>query len=94
MGRRNAHAHGKRYLHGRNGHLRLAISLNNSNAVQGSIVTVGAGSSLLFNTNSGTITTYNVGGLAGSGNIALADGIYALTVSAGGNGGARPTAAP
>ena len=63
-----------------------AISLNNANAVQNSTVTVGTNNGLLFNTNSGAIATFNVGGLAGSGNISLADGSHALTLSAGGNG--------
>ena len=60
--------------------------MNNANAVQNSTVTVSANNSLLFNTNSGAITTFNVGGLAGSGNIGLADGSYPVTLSAGGNG--------
>ena len=63
-----------------------AISLNNANAAQDSTVTVGANSDLLFNTNSGAIATFNVGGLAGSGNFSLADGSHALVLSAGGNG--------
>ncbi len=54
--------------------------------LQNSTVTVSTNNGLLFNTNSGAIATFNVGGLAGSGNISLADGSYALTLSAGGNG--------
>ena len=54
--------------------------------MQNSTVTVSTNNSLLFNTNSGAITTFNVGGLAGSGNISLADGSYPVTLSAGGNG--------
>ena len=63
-----------------------AILLNNPNAVPYSTVTVGVNNGLLFNTNSGAITTFNLGGLAGSGNVSLADGSHALTLSAGGNG--------
>ena len=63
-----------------------SISLNNANAVQDSTVTVSTNNSLLFNTNSGTIATFNFGGLAGNGNIRLADGSHALTLSTGGNG--------
>ena len=66
---------------------------NNANAVQNSTVTVSANNSLLFNTNSGAITTFNVGGLAGSGNVSLADGSYALTLTSAATGPARPTAA-
>ena len=54
--------------------------------MQNSTVTVSTNNGLLFNTNSGAITTFNVGGLAGSGNISLADGSYPVTLSAGGNG--------
>ena len=64
------------------------VLLNNANAVPNSTVTVSANNGLLFKTNSGAITTFSVGGLAGSGNINLADGSYALTLSAGGNGAA------
>ena len=63
-----------------------AISLNNANALQNSTVTVSTNNSLLFNSNSGAITTFNVGGLAGGGNISLADGGFDVTLSAGGNG--------
>ena len=63
-----------------------AIGLNNANAVQDSTLTVSVNNDLLFNTGNGAITTFNVGGLAGSGNIGLADGSHALTLSAGGNG--------
>ena len=66
-----------------------AIALNNANAVQNSTVTVGVNNGLLFNTNSGAIATFNVGGLAGSGNINLADGSHAVTLSVGGNGAAH-----
>ncbi len=60
-----------------------SLSLNNANAVQNSTVTVNNNNSLLF--SGGTITTFNVGGLAGGGNILLADS-SALTLSVGGNG--------
>ena len=63
-----------------------AIALNNANALQNSTVTVAANNGLLFNTNGGAIATFNVGGLAGSGAVSLADGSYAVTLSAGGNG--------
>ncbi|MGA2256522.1 MAG: autotransporter-associated beta strand repeat-containing protein, partial [Thermoguttaceae bacterium] len=63
-----------------------AISLNNANAVQNSTVTVIPNDGLLFNSNSGAIATYNIGGLAGNGNISLADGSYAIALSVGGNG--------
>ncbi len=63
-----------------------SISLNNANALQNSTVTVSSNNSLLFNSNSGAIATFNVGGLAGDGNISLADGSHAVTLSAGGNG--------
>ena len=63
-----------------------SISLNNANALKNSTVAVSINNSLLFNSNGGTITTFNVGGLAGSGNISLADGSHAVTLSAGGNG--------
>ena len=63
-----------------------AISLNNAGAAQNSTVTVGINNGLLFNSNSGAIATFNVGELAGSGSITLADGSYAITLSAGGNG--------
>ena len=65
-----------------------ALVLNNANAVQNSTVTLSANSSLLFNSNGGAITTFNLGGLAGSGNITLADGSYPVTLSAGSNGAA------
>jgi len=65
-----------------------AIVLNNANAVQSSTVTLSANSNLLFNSSGGAIATFNVGGLAGSGNITLADGSYPVTLSAGGNGAA------
>ena len=59
--------------------------MGNTNAVQNSTVIVNLNNSLLFNSSSGAITTFNVGGLSGSGNIALADS-SALTLSVGGNG--------
>ena len=62
------------------------ISLNNTNAAPNSTVSVNSNNSLIFKTNSGAITTFNVGGLAGGGNIDLADGSHALTLCAGGNG--------
>ncbi len=63
-----------------------AISLNNAQAVQNSTVTAGPNNGLLFNTNGGAISTFNVGGLAGGGDISLSDGVHSLTLSAGGNG--------
>ena len=63
-----------------------AIALNNVNALQNSTVTLGINNGLLFNTNSGAIATFNVGGLCGSGNINLADGSHAVTLCVGGNG--------
>ena len=63
-----------------------AISLNNAIALQNSTVTVGVNNGLLFNSNSGAIPTFYLGGLAGSGNITLADGSYAIALSTGGNG--------
>ena len=63
-----------------------SIALNNANALQNSTVTLVAGNGLLFNTNGGAIGTFNVGALAGSGNITLADGSHAVMLSAGGNG--------
>ncbi len=59
--------------------------MNNANALQNSTVTVNTNNSLLFNFGSGTIATFNVGGLSGSGNISLADG-GPLALSLGGNG--------
>ena len=61
------------------------ISLNNANAVENSTVTVGPGGGLTFSTNGGSIPTFNVGALAGVGNITLADNSYAVTLNAGGN---------
>ena len=46
---------------------------------------MGVNNGLIFNTNGGAITTFNVGSLAGSGNVALADGGHVLTLGAGGN---------
>ena len=63
-----------------------AISLSNASAAANSTVTASVNNALLFNSNSGAITTFNVGGLAGNGNIGLADGSHALTLSAGGDG--------
>ncbi len=63
-----------------------AISLNNANALPNSTVTVSVNNGLLFNSSSGAITTFNLGGLAGSGSIILADGSYPVVLSAGGNG--------
>lgn len=40
---------------------------------------------LAFNTNYGAITTFNLGGLSGNGNIKLSDGINAVTLNVGGN---------
>ena len=63
-----------------------AIALNNANALSNSTVTVNINNGLRFNTNNGAITTFNVGALAGAGNIGLSDGTYPVTLSAGGNG--------
>jgi fibronectin-binding autotransporter adhesin len=63
-----------------------SLSLNNANALPNSTLTVTNSNSLVFNTNFGAIATFNVGALAGSGNISLADGGHAVTLSAGGNG--------
>ena len=49
-------------------------------------MTVSSNNSLLFNTNSGAIATFYLGGLSGSGKISLADGSFPVTLSAGGNG--------
>jgi fibronectin-binding autotransporter adhesin len=62
------------------------ISLNNAGAVQNSTVTASFNNDLLFNSSSGAITTFNLGGLAGSGSINLSDGSYPITLSVGGNG--------
>ena len=62
------------------------IALNNVNAVQYSTVNVSSNGNLLFNTTNGAITTFNVGGLSGNGNITLADGSHPLTINVGGNG--------
>ena len=62
------------------------LSLNNASALQNSTVTVSASNTLLFNSNSGAIATFNVGGLTGSGSIGLADGNYPVTLNVGGNG--------
>ena len=62
------------------------LSLNNAGALQNSTVTVSASNTLLFNSNSGAIATFNVGGLTGSGSIGLADGNYPVTLGVGGNG--------
>jgi autotransporter-associated beta strand protein len=63
-----------------------AISLNNANALPNSTLTVATNGGLRFNTNNGAITTFSVGGLAGGGNIALADGNRPVTLSIGGIG--------
>ena len=63
-----------------------AIALNNANAVLNSTVTVSTNNGLLFTTDSGAIAAFNVGGLSGNGSVNLADGSYALTLSAGGDG--------
>ena len=63
-----------------------AISLNNASTMPNSVVTVAANNGLLFNSNSGAIAVFSLGGLAGSGNICLADGAYPITLSVGGNG--------
>jgi fibronectin-binding autotransporter adhesin len=65
-----------------------ALAINNANALPNSTVTVNAVNGLLFNTSGGALTAFNVGALAGSGNISLADGSHALTLNAGGNGAA------
>ena len=63
-----------------NGTLRLA----DPNAVQNSTVSVGASGSLTFKSGLGNA---NLGGLAGSGNITLADaGSAPITINVGGNG--------
>ncbi len=65
------------------------LVLNNAAAVQNSIVTLSASSGgLMLNTNAGSITTFYVGGLAGSGSGSLTDiyGYYSATLSIGGSG--------
>ena len=65
--------------------MSVAIALNNANAVQNSTVIVNPGNLLLFNSNSGAIKTFNLGGLSGNGGISLVGG-YPVTLSVGGNG--------
>ncbi len=65
-----------------------AIALSNGNAIANSTLSVGSNNGLLFNTNGGAIAAFNVGALAGNGNIALADGAFAVTLAVGGNGAA------
>ena len=65
--------------------MTVAIALNNANAVKNSTVIVNPGNLLLFNTNSGAIKTFNLGGLSGYGGISLFGG-YPVTLSVGGNG--------
>ena len=62
------------------------LQLASANAAPQSIVTVNSNSELTFNTGNGSITTFNVAGMAGSGNVVLADssGAY-FTLSVGGN---------
>ena len=50
------------------------LTLANANALPNSTATVNGNNGLLFASSGGTITTFNVGGLSGSGNISLADG--------------------
>ena len=61
-----------------------SLELGNANAAQGSTVTNNVASGLIFSTNG---TTYNLAGLAGSGNISLlgvSGGSVALSIGAGG----------
>ncbi len=62
------------------------LQLASANAAPQSIVNVNGNSELTFNTNNGSITTFNVAGLGGSGSAVLADssGAY-FTLSVGGN---------
>ena len=64
------------------------LALNNAYAVQQSMLTLNANSGLQLNTNSGQITTFYLGGLAGSGSGSLTDksGGYPATLSIGGDG--------
>ena len=56
------------------------IVLNSTAALQDSTATVNINNGLLFKSNSGAISTFNLGGLAGGGNISLADGNYPVTL--------------
>ena len=49
-------------------------------------MTVAPNSGLVFSTSNGSITAFDVGSLAGSGAINLADGAHPFTLVAGGNG--------
>lgn len=64
------------------------LTLNNAYALPNSTLNLSASTSLLaFNTNGGTITTFNLGALAGSGSGTLTDGSgFPATLSAGGDG--------
>ena len=65
---------------------------NNSPAVSGGSLTIGPNGGLLFNSNSGALTTFYLNGLAGSGSVSLADNFsnpptnYPIALSIGGSG--------
>ena len=64
------------------------LQLASASAAQSNTVTLNVNHGLTFNTANGTITTFNVAGLGGSGNVVLADsgGQYNVTLNVGGNG--------
>ena len=64
------------------------LQLASASAAQSNTVTVNVNNGLTFNTSHGSVTTFNVAGLGGSGNVILADssGAYNVTLNVGGNG--------
>jgi len=63
------------------------LTLNSPSAAQNSTVNVSANSTLAFDTSSGAIANFSVGGLAGGGNLSLTDyNNYPVAVTIGGNG--------
>jgi len=62
-----------------------SVLLGHANALQFSTVAVSGSGSLTFDTTTAGGTTFTIGGLGGSGNVALADGATAVTLRIGNN---------
>ena len=66
--------------------LNSQLILADPNAAENTTINLSASGGLGFSTNGGTITTFFIGALAGSGYTVLNDSAYPATISVGGNG--------